>query len=352
MIQSSCLTPVQLQAYLQGSLPEAASDEIENHLQSCDRCSDSASQLESNDDSLIRHLRLQPDLTEAESADDPQWVACMERLRQLPTSGGDATNVASASTLQERIEPTSVYHYRLDGVLGRGGMGIVYRGWHPQLHRAVAIKVLSASRTDDSASVARFQREMRAAGSLDHPAIVRALDAGVWHGTYYLVMEQVDGIDLSKLVRIQGPLGAGDACALIVQAADALQYAHEHQVIHRDIKPSNLMLGRDGQLKILDFGLARLEHAGMASHAATSAGRLIGTLDFLAPEQVGGDQQIDGRADVYGLGATLFKLLTGEAPHGSSAQRPILDHLQRLTGQAAAPLDQFRHDLPADLVVA
>lgn len=228
-------------------------------------------------------------------------------------------------------------------------MGVVYKSWHPQLHRPVAIKILSASRATDAPSIARFQREMRAAGGLDHRGIVRAVDAGVWQGTYYLVMEYIDGIDLSRLVQRSGPLNAADACEVIVQAAESLQFAHENQVIHRDIKPSNLILSRDGTVKILDFGLARLEQNGLASHDATTAGRLIGTLDYLAPEQAEGIESIDARSDIYGLGATLYRLLAGRPPHGSSQNRPILQYLQELTQNDPKPIETFRSDLPTQL---
>ncbi|MCA9140650.1 MAG: serine/threonine protein kinase [Planctomycetales bacterium] len=351
-----CLTPEEITEYLHGQLQEGRSDDIERHLNRCDRCEQVARSLENHSDSLVNHLRLS---SSGPDADDPavgdkEWDGCLEALRSIPQRSGpqrtgEPSELAESMSLEQAIRPESVYHYRLGNQLGRGGMGVVYRSWHPQLHRPVAIKILSAARMADANSIVRFQREMRAAGGLDHPGIVRAVDAGLWQGTYYLVMEFIDGIDLSRLANRCGPLRVADACAMIIEAAEAIQFAHEHQIIHRDIKPSNLMLTRQGTIKILDFGLARLEHGGLVSNDATTAGRLIGTLDYLAPEQAAGAHQIDVRSDVYGLGATLYRLLAGRPPHGTSQRRPILQYLQKLTGEAPVPIENFRKDLSTKL---
>lgn len=345
MIHMVCLTPEEISDYLQGRLNDDQCDSVEQHLSRCETCETLAKQMDASGDSLMRHLRLSPD----SPVTDEDWQSCLESLRQLPRNVDESVSPAENLSLDKVLRPESVYHYQLDRQLGRGGMGVVYKSRHPQLHRPVAIKILSASRATDAQSIARFQREMRAAGGLDHPGIVRALDAGIWQGTYYLVMEYIDGIDLSRLAHRSGPLAVADACELIRQAAEAIQFAHEHQVIHRDVKPSNLMLARDGGVKILDFGLARLEHGGLTSHDATTAGRLIGTLDYLAPEQAAGGQMIDARSDVYGLGATLYRLLAGRPPHGSSRNRPILDYLHELTHETAVEIETYRQDLPGEL---
>lgn len=350
MIRMVCLTSDEITDYLQGRLPEEESLSVEEHLSGCDQCEESVRSLDASGDSLIRHLRL----SRNPPNEDGDWENCLDSLRELPDRVSDARTddgprESDGVPLEQMLRPESVYHYQLEQQLGRGGMGVVYRSWHPQLHRAVAIKILSASRSADAASISRFQREMRAAGGLDHQGIVRAVDAGVWQGTYFLVMELIDGVDLARIVHRCGPLSVADGCAMIVQAAEAVQFAHEKQIIHRDIKPSNLMLTREGVVKILDFGLARLEHGGLTSHDATTAGRLIGTLDYLAPEQAAGSGPVDSRSDVYGLGATLFRLLAGQAPHGSSQNRPILQFLQELVNEATPPLDHYREDLPKEL---
>ena len=177
----------------------------------------------------------------------------------------------------------------------------------------------------DGGAVARFQREMKAVGRLEHPNIVRAMDAGEVDDTHFLVMEYVPGIDLSDLSRRIGPMQIADACELVRQAAVGLQEAHEHGMVHRDIKPSNLILAQPRRrqempsVKILDLGLALLSEAlSPDQQGLTTTGQMMGTLDYMAPEQGGDSHQVDIRADVYSLGATLYKLLCGEAPFGAA----------------------------------
>lgn len=235
-------------------------------------------------------------------------------------------------------------------------MGKVYLARHSKLEKLVAIKVLTAGKLGDQASVARFEREMKAVGRLDHPHIVRALDARQANGFNILVMEYIEGRDLSEIVKSLGPLPIADACELVRQAASGLQEAHEHGMVHRDIKPSNLMLAKAQRkhsppvLKILDLGLALLSE----SHAAhgsdlTNTGQVMGTIDYMAPEQGGDSHQVDIRADIYSLGATLFKLLTGSAPYeGAKYDTPI----KKLAALATTPPPDIRArraDMPLEL---
>ncbi len=219
-------------------------------------------------------------------------------------------------------------HYQLLGVIGQGGMGTVYKAYHLNLKRYVAIKVLRIDQISNSELKGRFLREMEAVGQMDHPNIVRASDAGKKNGVFYLVMEYLDGSDLSRLVSAHGPLCAADACELTRQAAVGLDYIHR-TLVHRDIKPSNLVLTRSGVLKILDLGLARLHEVG-AGPEFTPTGSAVGTYDYLAPEQALASSQVDGRADIYSLGCTLFKLLTGRPPFAGpdydSAARKLHAH--------------------------
>jgi hypothetical protein len=194
-------------------------------------------------------------------------------------------------------------------------MGVVYRAWHTRLKRAVAVKVLPAERLDNPGCVARFHREMEAVGKLDHPNLVRATDAGEDKGVHFLVMELVEGTDAGKLVR-GGALAVADACEVVRQAALGLQHAHEHGLVHRDIKPSNLMVTPAGQVKVLDMGLALLRGGADAGGELTASGHWMGTLDYMAPEQCQDAHRVDTRADVYSLGCTLYRLLTGEPPFG------------------------------------
>ncbi len=173
-------------------------------------------------------------------------------------------------------------------------------------------------------------------GKLAHPNIVRALDAGEADGRHYLVMEYIDGIDLSRLSRRCGPLPVPEACELLQQAALALQHAHEHNLVHRDIKPSNVMLTRDGHVKLLDLGIALLQPEEPLTSDLTGTGQVMGTLDYMAPEQLDNTHTVDIRADVYGLGATLYKLLCGSAPATDSGSR------FRLPGEKIPPVPDIR----------
>jgi response regulator RpfG family c-di-GMP phosphodiesterase/serine/threonine protein kinase len=207
-------------------------------------------------------------------------------------------------------------NYRVLDRLGVGGMGVVFRAEHVCMRRQVAVKVLSLSRDQPSKLLTRFYAEVRAIAQLQHPNIVAAIDAGeaadpnpdgpVLH---YLVMEYVPGQDLEIYVKSQGPLCPGRACDLIHQVAAALNEAHQHHLVHRDIKPSNVLVTPDGQAKLLDFGLARHFRNRM-----TEPGTLLGSIDYIAPEQVRDAGAVDIRADIYALGGTLFWCLTGQTP--------------------------------------
>ncbi len=273
---------------------------------------------------------------------------------------GDPTPVGRASdSSNDASKPFTMGQYRLLEKLGQGGMGTVYRAVHMRLEKEVALKVLPAERTTNAEAVARFKREMRAVGRLHHPNIVAAYDAGEADGAHFLVMEYVRGVDLTRILNEHGPLNVADACELIRQAAIGLQEAHEHGMVHRDIKPSNLMLtavrqGKtaEGVVKILDLGLALLGdqwQGGAPSTEITTSGHLMGTVDYIAPEQATNTHDVDIRADIYSLGTTLYKLLCGKAPFEDPRYDSIMKRLLAVVNTPAPPLRAKRPDVPEKL---
>lgn len=236
--------------------------------------------------------------------------------------------------------------YRLLSRIGIGGMGEIYRAEHMRLGKLVALKLMRQERLFDPAAVARFEREIKVIGRLDHPNIVRAFDAGEEGGYQFLVMELVEGITLDKLIRRIGALRICDACALVVSALNGMQYAHERNLVHRDIKPSNLILTLGGDVKILDFGIAALMD-DLGSNGLTKSSDTLGTIDYVAPEQVQNASSVDIRADIFSLGCTLFKLILNRTPFDDKEQ-PIVRLLARLTEKARDPRE-FRPEIPAGL---
>ncbi len=245
--------------------------------------------------------------------------------------------------------------YELIGELGTGGMGTVYKARHTRLNKFVAVKLLRPGRLNDSQAVDRFEREMRAVGKLDHPNIVTALDAGDIDGTHYLVMELIQGVDLATLARRVGPFPVREACELVRQAAIGLQHVYEHGLVHRDIKPSNLILavpqsGGVPTVKILDLGLALLDDPlSKGSEELTSTGQIVGTVDYMSPEQVSDSHAVDICADIYSLGATLYKFLTGQIPVSGNQFGSTMKKLLAVSTYVPPPAGTLRSDCPPAL---
>ncbi len=233
--------------------------------------------------------------------------------------------------------PSQLGDYTIVGQIGVGGMGTVYEAHHERMARAVAIKVLRSELAFQPQTRARFLREIRAAASLSHPNIVTAYDSREENGMAYLVTELVDGTNLGSLVKQRGPLPHSEAIEYVVQAANGLQYAHDHGVIHRDIKPQNLMLTMDQSIstpeprprvKILDFGLAQLRCPDDSE--LTSASTIMGTPAYMAPEQAMRPNEVDHRADIYSLGCTLYYLLTARPAYaGDTVIETTMAHVNQ-----------------------
>ena len=203
-------------------------------------------------------------------------------------------------------------------LLGRGGMGAVYLARQKALDRRVALKLLTPKPGLDAEFAERFSREARALARLNHPGIVAIYDFGQTEGLYYFLMEYVDGTSLREVMR-EGKLPPRQALSLVPQICDALQYAHDEGVVHRDIKPENILIDKKGRIKIADFGLAKLLGPAAQEDGLTGSHHVMGTRNYMAPEQLERPKQVDHRADIYSLGVVFYEMLTGELPLGRFA---------------------------------
>jgi serine/threonine protein kinase/Leucine-rich repeat (LRR) protein len=276
-------------------------------------------------------------------------------LAQHLVQRGWLTRYQITEIIQGRGKGLVLGPYRLLEMLGEGAMGQVLKAEHRAMNRLVALKVIRKEWLANDTAIRRFHREVQAASQLVHPHIVLAYDAGQVGSTHYFAMEYVDGVDLARLVKESGPLHTGAACEFVRQTALGLQHAFEHGLVHRDIKPHNLMVvnSRGGgssdppmfapHVKILDFGVARLLGEEGREHALTQTGTVVGTPDFIAPEQALNPRSADIRSDLYSLGCTLYYLLAGRAPYRAGSLAAVLLKHQL---EEAEPIQNVRPDLP------
>lgn len=349
-----------LKAFARGCLDETTARTIEEHIQTCPECSQLVEQ--TSGDEFAFQLR-------------SAWLGRSGQGTESRLAGNAETAeisgvpsvVARAPVTDDpaAVPPELADHprYRVLRRVGGGGMGDVYLALHIRMERQVALKVMNP-RLIHAQALSRFVQEVKTAARLEHPNIVRAYDADAAGSLHFLVMEFVEGTDLATYVRKQGRLPWNEACRLIVQAALGLQHAHEAGMVHRDIKPHNLMLTRDGRVKVLDFGLARFareaaedEQSGTSANPAaevlstnqeglTLPGTLMGTADYMAPEQAGDARDADIRADVYSLGCTLFYLLTGRVLFPADS---VKDKVAAHRADPPPEIRELRPDVPPAL---
>ncbi|XZE19196.1 protein kinase domain-containing protein [Pirellulaceae bacterium SH449] len=329
--QSSIPTPCpgrdELQRYLLGLTDDREIESLENHLECCPRCNDFLSELEAAEPDIIHQSFEEGVLSKV-----LQTIKVDRFLRN--------------SAIME--VPDNLGVYRIVGPLGYGGMGRVYAAEHTKLHRKVALKLLPVANCPPSA-VERFEREVMAAGKIQHAAIVHATDAGIESGFQYLAMEIVNGWDLARIAVILRTASVADICEIARQVALALSYAHSLGMIHRDIKPSNLMLDKTGQPKLLDFGLVLFDQWTAPTNDLTTVGQFLGTFDYMAPEQAERSGTVDSRSDIYSLGATLFRMLTGQNHLGMSQSQSPLEKIRLISEHNPIRVETLRPDLPSAL---
>jgi formylglycine-generating enzyme required for sulfatase activity len=329
-----------LRAYSVGKLYGNLADSVHSHLSACDECRERVAEM-SADTFLLRLRDAQP------PPDSPASVAA-----PIPgTSMTEGTDASIKPPPSGSIPAGLAEHpdYEILGELGRGGMGVVYLAWNKLMGRKEVLKVVSRELIDRRGVLERFLREIRNAAQLHHPNIVTAYSAIRAGESIVFAMEYVDGYDLAQLVKGQGPLPVAPACNFVYQAAQGLEYAHQKGMVHRDIKPSNLILAREGTkpiVKVLDFGLAKATREGPVEGGLTHEGQMLGTPDYIAPEQSLDAAKADIRADIYGLGCTLYYLLSGGPPFGGASLYEVLQAHHSIEAKA---LNFVRPEVPWEL---
>ncbi|MCR9291094.1 MAG: serine/threonine protein kinase [bacterium] len=345
---SGCIDPRALRSYVRGESSDTDVATIEEHLSSCRDCQARVERLAEAPDSTLQAIAhavaLAQDRQEMHAGRTSQRQRTAVDLDSRATVGRPAAFSAGESDAahsKAEYPMETIRDYRILDCIGQGGMGTVYRAWHGRLNRMVALKIIKSDRLESDEANSRFAREMRLLARLDHPQIVRALDAGELEGLQYFVMEFVPGVDLGQLLRRLGPLPIPEVCGIASLTAAALGFAHGEKVIHRDIKPSNLMITPDGNVKLLDLGLAQLFDLPTADASISTAGQAVGTVAYMPPELLAGNTAIAPTMDVYSLGITLCEMLTGFRPFEFPGGPLMVRDISSLRPDAPKELNQL-----------
>ncbi|MDX1929374.1 MAG: serine/threonine-protein kinase [Pirellulaceae bacterium] len=339
--REQCLEPSALNDLLLGRLPPERFASALQHVESCELCTQAA-EVASGESAFSWVEKAVKATTHPSFDHEPECQAAVGNLLLQPASR-IAVNSATGALPTESLGP-----YRLLKWLGSGGMGSVYLAEHQRLKRMAAIKLLPREKLLQSGWLDRFNREMTSIAALEHPHVVRAIDAGDEGGWHFLVMEYLEGADLSKVCRRLGDIPLPTACELVRQAALGLGAIHSLGMTHRDVKPSNLFLTRTGQVKLLDLGLVLSGDSPLtADERLTTVGHLMGTVPYMAREQLLDASSVDWRADIYSLGATLFRLLTGRAPFGPASN--LAQTIQAISTTPCPQLKSLKPDVPAEV---
>lgn len=268
----------------------------------------------------------------------------IDALARALKQEGKLTSFQDRRIRQGHVKGLVLGNYLVLDEVGQGSTGMVFRARHRRMTRIVALKMIPPAMLQNETAARRFHREVEAMSRVSHPNIVTAFDAGEDKGACFLILEYVDGYDLSVPLKKGRPLPVESAVDYILQAAHGLAHAHEMGIVHRDIKPANLLLGRDGVVKILDMGLARIDDASGTN--LTQTGSVMGTVDYMPPEQTMDSKAVDHRADIYSLGCTMYHLLTGKPIYDSeSLVGKIIAHRE----QEIPSLRAARPEIPARL---
>ncbi|MGB0595742.1 MAG: serine/threonine protein kinase [Rubripirellula sp.] len=291
-------------------------------------------------------------LKELQAFESEGTLSSVETLASQLVGRYKLTEFQAEVILETRSDPLVVGDYFIMDRIGQGGMGIVYKSRRRDAHDLVALKMMTPKTVGSSIAVKRFRREIELASRLKHPNIVTAIDGGEFGGRGFLVMEFVDGLNLGAVLQNKKKLAVLSAFDHILDAAKGLAYAHRQGIVHRDIKPSNLLVNRDGTAKILDMGLARIIQDESMSDSAetltqlTREGTLMGTADYIAPEQALNSKNADFRADIYSLGCTMHYAFTGRAVYaGETPMERLIAHRE----QDIPSLLEARDDLPPEV---